>query len=31
MDLGLKVLLVCAAFMGLAIVHGYFGKKLSDD
>lgn len=31
MDLGMKVILVCAAFMALAVVLGFFGKKLSDE
>ncbi len=31
MDLGMKVVLVCAGFMALAIILGFFGKKLSDE
>ena len=31
MDLGAKVALVCLAFMALAIILGYFGKRLSDE
>ncbi len=31
MVLGMKVILVCAAFMALAVVLGFFGKKLSDE
>ena len=31
MDLGMRVILTCAAFMVFAIVLGMFGKKLSDE
>ena len=30
MDIGLKVVLICAGFMGICVVLGMIGKKLAE-
>ena len=30
MDIGLKVVLICAGFMAICVVLGMFGKKLAE-